>query len=194
MLYIPSYRCNVACSTMCTERLVRLTIERYVLFVAHIIRRCTTCSIEKFSSYNCQGIKTIVHTLNYYTRIPSPCFLLYFSRNFLSFFIVLIPAAWNEDSFPKAKRNWNCQRCIYICFLKRNVVPVEEDRVKPVRTFYCNQTRHSSKNNYSFSWSGRNSKVWICKSWPTSLSRSSFVLSFASSLSSLLAKFVELTL
>lgn len=114
MLYIPSYRCNVACSTMCTERLVRLTIERYVLLVAHIIRRCTTCSIEKFSSYNCQGIKTIVHTLNYYTRIPSPCFLLYFSRNFLSFFIVLIPAAWNEDSFPKAKRNWNCQRCIYI--------------------------------------------------------------------------------
>lgn len=114
MLYIPSYRCNVACSTMCTERLVRLTIERYVLLVAHIIRRCTTCSIEKFSSYNCQGIKTIVHTLNYYTRIPSPCFLLYFSRNFLSFFIVLIPAAWNEDSFPKAKRNWNSAVYIYL--------------------------------------------------------------------------------
>lgn len=129
MLYIPSYRCNVACSTMCTERLVRLTIERYVLLVAHIIRRCTTCSIEKFSSYNCQGIKTIVHTLNYYTRIPSPCFwfpFIFFPQLFflfLSFLFqrpgtriasrrqseigtvsgVYISVSWRETSFPLKK-------------------------------------------------------------------------------------------
>lgn len=131
VLYIWWYQCNVACSTMCTERLVRLTIDGYVLLVAHIIRRCTTCSIE--NSRLCRGIKTIVYTLNYYTRILVSSFplRLYFSRNFFSFSFLF--QAWPGTSRRQSEIGTVSGVCI--SFLKRNVAPLEEDRVKPVRTF-----------------------------------------------------------
>lgn len=194
VLYIWWYQCNVACSTMCTERLVRLTIDGYVLLVAHIIRRCTTCSIE--NSRLCRGIKTIVYTLNYYTRILVSSFplRLYFSRNFF------LSRSYSRRGLelPEGKAKLELS-AVYVSLSWRetSLLLKKIELSRSVRSCYCNQTRHSSKNNYSFSRSGRNSKVWICKSWPSSLSRSSsflrlLLLSFLAP--SFLAKFVELTL
>lgn len=123
VLYIWSYQCNVACSTMCTERLVRLTIERYVLLVAHIIRRCTTCSIESWTPV-VGGLKQscarwiIVYTFNNF-----PAKFLSYSRG------------WETRITSRRQSEIGTVSGVCISFLKRNVVPVEEDRVKPVRTF-----------------------------------------------------------